>query len=66
MIQAPAFLCILSVFHFSHWSSWQRKTFFFDILRIFFAKKEGFCFYFIKIYAIFYTYFTNILTYYAK
>lgn len=43
-----------------------KKTFFFDILRTFFAKKEGFCFYFIKLYDVFYTYFTNILTYYAK
>lgn len=31
-----------------------------------FRQKEGFCFYFIKFYVIFYTYFTNILTYYAK
>lgn len=51
---------------FSRSSERKKKASFFDIIRTFFVKKEGFCFYFIKIYAIFYTYFTNILTYYAK
>ena len=43
-----------------------KKNFFFDIVRTFFVKKEGFCFYFIKFYVVFHTYFTNISAYYAK
>lgn len=43
-----------------------QKNFFFDIVRTFFVKKEGFCFYFIKFYIVFHTYFTNISAYYAK
>jgi len=53
-------------FFFLHSSGCPKKTFFFDIVRTFFVKKEGFCFYFIKFYVVFHTYFTNISAYYAK